>query len=122
MKITSINLVWLLRILGIVLILAGASVIIVPYIQNIFSIADQEKALVEWKVNEEQYKQQLEKIKEEEKLDLKEGKPPAEFPLRMLIPATELDTVAISGHRTTYGKPFFNLVYKLHTFWTLTCV
>lgn len=110
MKITSINLVWLLRILGIVLILAGASVIIVPYIQNIFSIADQEKALVEWKVNEEQYKQQLEKIKEEEKLELKEGKSPAEFPLRMLIPAIELDTVAISGHRTTYGKPFFNLV------------
>jgi sortase (surface protein transpeptidase) len=110
MKITSINLVWLLRILGIVLILAGASVVTVPYIQNIFSIADQEKALVEWKVNEEQYKQQLEKIKEEEKLELKEGKSPAEFLHRMLIPAIELDTVAISGHRTTYGKPFFNLV------------
>ena len=137
MKISSKNLIWLLRILGIVLILAGASVIVVPYIQNIFSIADQEKALVEWKVNKEQYKEQLEEIKKEEKLELKEGKPPAQFPLRMLIPAIELDTivlegtdketlkkgpghiigtsypgsigtVAISGHRTTYSKPFFN--------------
>jgi len=137
MKISPKKLIWLLRILGIVLILTGASVIVVPQIQNMFSIADQEKALAEWKVNEEQYKEQLEEIKKEEKLDLKEGKPPAEFPLRMLIPAIELDTVAlegtdketlkegpghiigtsypgsigtvaISGHRTTYGKPFFN--------------
>lgn len=138
MKITSRKLIWLYRILGIAFILAGVSVIIAPQIQNKLSIADQEKALVEWNVNKEQYKKQLEEIKKEEKIELKEGKPPAQFPLRMLIPAIELDTVvnegtdketlkkgpghiigtsypgsigtvAISGHRTTYGRPFFDL-------------
>jgi LPXTG-site transpeptidase (sortase) family protein len=138
MKITSRKLIWLYRILGIAFILAGVGVIIVPQIQNKLSIADQEKALVEWKVNKEQYEEQLEEIKKEEKIELKEGKPPAQFPLRMLIPAIELDTVvlegtdketlkkgpghiigtsypgsigtvAISGHRTTYGRPFFDL-------------
>jgi len=138
MKIESKKLVWLLRILGIVLILAGVGVIFAPKIQNMFSIKDQEKALVEWRISEEQYDEKLKEIKEEEKLELKEGKPPADFPLRMLIPAINLDTmvfdgtdretlkkgpghiigtsypgsigtVAISGHRTTYGKPFFNI-------------
>ncbi|MCL5985841.1 MAG: class E sortase [Actinobacteria bacterium] len=138
MKIGSKKLVWLLRILGIVLILAGVGVIFAPKIQNLFSIKDQENALVEWKISEEQYKEKLEEIKEEEKIELKEGKPPADFPLRMLIPAINLDTVvldgtdretlkkgpghiigtsypgsigtvAISGHRTTYGAPFFNV-------------
>jgi len=104
----------------------------------LFSIKDQESALAEWKVNEKQYEEQLEEIKKEEKIELKEGKPPADFPLRMLIPAINLDTmvfdgtdretlkkgpghiigtsypgsigtVAISGHRTTYGAPFFNI-------------
>jgi LPXTG-site transpeptidase (sortase) family protein len=138
MKIESKKLVWLLRALGIVLILAGVGVIFAPKIQNLFSIKDQESALAEWKVNEKQYEEQLEEIKKEEKLELKEGKPPADFPLRMLIPAINLDTmvfdgtdketlkkgpghiigtsypgsigtVAISGHRTTYGAPFFNI-------------
>jgi LPXTG-site transpeptidase (sortase) family protein len=138
MKIESKKLVWLLRILGIVLILAGVGVIFAPKIQNMFSIKDQEKALVEWRISEEQYDEKLKEIKEEEKLELKEGKPPADFPLRMLIPVINLDTmvfdgtdretlkkgpghiigtsypgsigtVAISGHRTTYGAPFFNI-------------
>jgi len=138
MKIESKKLVWLLRALGIVLILAGVGVVLAPKIQNMFSIKDQEKALVEWRISEEQYEEKLEEIKEEEKLELKEGKPPADFPLRMLIPAINLDTmvfdgtdketlkkgpghiigtsypgsigtVAISGHRTTYGAPFFNI-------------
>ena len=138
MKIESKKLVWLLRALGIVLILAGIGIVFAPKIQNIFSIKDQEKALVEWRISEEQYEEKLEEIKEEEKLELKEGKPPADFPLRMLIPAINLDTVvfdgtdretlkkgpghiigtsypgsigtvAISGHRTTYGAPFFNV-------------
>ena len=138
MKIESKKLIWLLRALGIVLILAGVGVVFAPKIQNMFSIADQEKALVEWGISEEQYQEKLEEIKEEEKLELKEGKPPADFPLRMLIPTINLDTivfdgtdretlkkgpghimgtsypgsigtVAISGHRTTYGAPFFNV-------------
>ena len=138
MKIESKKTLWLLRILGIVLILAGVGVIFAPKIQNMFSIKDQEKALIEWRISEEQYDEKLKEIKEEEKLELKEGKPPADFPLRMLIPAINLDTmvfdgtdretlkkgpghiigtsypgsigtVAISGHRTTYGKPFFNI-------------
>jgi len=138
MKIESKKTLWLLRALGIVLILAGVGVIFAPKIQNMFSIKDQESALVEWKVNEKQYEEQLEEIKKEEKFELKEGKPPADFPLRMLIPAINLDTmvfdgtdketlkkgpghiigtsypgsigtVAISGHRTTYGAPFFNI-------------
>ena len=138
MKIESKKLIWLLRALGIVLILAGVGVVFAPKIQNMFSIKDQEKALVEWRISEDQYKEKLEEIKEEEKLELKEGKPPADFPLRMLIPAINLDTmafdgtdretlkkgpghiigtsypgsigtVAISGHRTTYGAPFFNV-------------
>jgi LPXTG-site transpeptidase (sortase) family protein len=138
MKIESKKLVWLLRALGIVLILAGVGVIFAPKIQNMFSIKDQEKALVEWQISKEQYEEKLKEIKEEEKLELKEGKPPADFPLRMLIPAIDLDTmvfdgtdretlkkgpghiigtsypgsigtVAISGHRTTYGAPFFNV-------------
>jgi LPXTG-site transpeptidase (sortase) family protein len=138
MKIESKKLVWLLRALGIVLRLAGIGVIFAPKIQNMFSIKDQESALADWKVNEKQYEEQLEEIKKEEKIELKEGKPPADFPLRMLIPAINLDTmvfdgtdketlkkgpghiigtsypgsigtVAISGHRTTYGAPFFNI-------------
>jgi len=138
MKIESKKTLWLLRVLGIVLILAGVGVIFAPKIQNLFSIKDQESALAEWKVNEKQYEEQLEEIKKEEKIELKEGKPPADFPLRMLIPAINLDTmvfdgtdretlkkgpghiigtsypgsigtVAISGHRTTYGAPFFNI-------------
>ena len=138
MKIESKKTLWLLRALGIVLILAGVGVIFTPKIQNLFSIKDQEKALVEWRISEDQYEEKLEEIKEEEKLELKEGKPPADFPLRMLIPAINLDTmvfdgtdretlkkgpghiigtsypgsigtVAISGHRTTYGAPFFNI-------------
>ena len=138
MKIESKKLIWLLRALGIVLILAGVGVIFTPKIQNLFSIKDQEKALVEWQISKEQYEEKLKEIKEEKKLELKEGKPPADFPLRMLIPAINLDTmvfdgtdretlkkgpghiigtsypgsigtVAISGHRTTYGAPFFNI-------------
>jgi LPXTG-site transpeptidase (sortase) family protein len=138
MKIESKKTLWLLRALGIVLILAGVGVIFAPKIQNMFSIKDQESALVEWQISKEQYEEKLEEIKEEEKLELKEGKPPADFPLRMLIPAINLDTmvfdgtdretlkkgpghiigtsypgsigtVAISGHRTTYGAPFFNI-------------
>ena len=138
MKIESKKLIWLLRALGIVLILAGVGVVLAPKIQNMFSIKDQESALADWKVNEKQYEEQLEEIKKEEKIELKEGKPPADFPLRMLIPAINLDTmvfdgtdretlkkgpghivgtsypgsigtVAISGHRTTYGAPFFNI-------------
>ena len=129
--------IWGLKLTGIFLIFIGIAVTLTPMIQNVFTLNDQENALAEWKVDKGEYENQLEKIKKEEKLELKEGRPPAQFPLRMLIPAIELDTVvlegtdketlkegpghiigtsypgsigtvAISGHRTTYGKPFFN--------------
>ena len=60
MKIESKKLIWLLRALGIVLILAGVGVVFAPKIQNMFSIKDQEKALVEWKISEDQYKEKPE--------------------------------------------------------------
>jgi len=47
MKIESKKLIWLLRALGIVLILAGVGIIFAPKIQNLFSVKDQESALAD---------------------------------------------------------------------------
>ena len=129
---------WLLTAFGIIFICLGLYILLSPIIQNMLSIRDQERALSDWKVNAEEYTEKLNEIKEEQNIGLQEEEQPATFPLRLLIPSLRLDvivsegtdkealkngpghiigtsypgeigTVAISGHRTTYGAPFANL-------------